>query len=121
MREHTTRVKRSGEGVIGTCSCRQKQRTPVPTVQEAEDWIEAHLREVIRTQARLAKPMTPPAYLAYLREMEADTTRSAAERALWRQLAEEHERRAPVVVEKGDLRPSPNVKYNTGVETEPLF
>lgn len=106
---HVVTVKRSGEGVIGVCSCRVKQMTPVATRADAEAWNLTHLLEVARI--KLAKPLSTPNYLAYLREMEADTRRPRAEREQWKQLADEIETR---------LRPSKS-RYDTGVETEPLF
>lgn len=121
MGRHNTQVKRSGEGVIGTCSCRHKQLEPVATKQEAEDWIFHHLEQVVRAQADPGKQLSGPLYLAHLRAMAASPAASKSDRALWSQLADEHERRLTSPPPRGDLPQSPNAKYNTGVETDPLW
>lgn len=93
MTNHQTQVKRAGQGVIGTCSCRARQLDPVPTRQAAEDWIERHLRQVALARAgRVATPSLPKLRDQYLENAE-QRGRSPAERAQWRQLAAEISRR----------------------------
>lgn len=111
-KRHDTRVVRVGEDrVRGQCSCRQRQMQPVATRQEADDWIDGHLREVTKAQAALQKGLNDRQYLAYLRECSEDLLRSPEERELWGRLADEFEPRV-----KGQKK-----SYDTGVETEPLF
>jgi len=122
MARHETFIVRSGEGLIGKCSCKQRQTKPVLTEKEAEDWGIHHLQQVARAQADPGHHLSERAYLAHLEKMatEAPTKR---DRELWERLAEEHRRRmkSGAAGPKGDLPMSPNAKYNTGVETEPLF
>lgn len=111
MATHVTKVKRSGEGVVGTCSCRLRQMKPVPTKQLAQDWIVAHLQQVARAQAGLRQHLSPAKYLEYLTECAEDSQRSEGEREQWKALAEEYATRV-----KGK-----KLSFDTGVETEPLF
>lgn len=111
MSRHDTEVRRSGEGVVGVCSCRVRQTTPVMTRKEAEDWCDRHLRQVARAQANPGRHLSDAGYVEYLREMAADPTRAKRDRDLFAQLADEQERR---------LRANSG-KYDTGVETDPLF
>jgi ABC-type nitrate/sulfonate/bicarbonate transport system substrate-binding protein len=123
MGHHQTQILKSGSGLIGVCSCKQRKMSPVSTRQEAEDWCRNHLAEAARAAAALQKPLTPAAYLEYLQECADDTERSPEERAQWQQLANEQERRIRLAVQpkmKG-VPVSPNAKYDTGVETEPMF
>lgn len=123
MSRHDTQLKRSGEGVVGTCSCRQRQAKPVMNRQEAEDWCRWHLEQVARAQADPGKHLSGPKYLAYLLEKADDPAVSKSDRRLFRQLADEHEKRSREPAPKGvpGLPKSPNTAFNTGVETEPLF
>jgi len=111
MSRHDTEVRRSGEGVIGVCSCRSRQTVPVFNRQEAEDWCDQHLRQVLRAQADPGRHLTGAKYAEYLRDKADDTTLNRRDRALFAQLADEQERR--LRAEAG--------KYDTGVETEPMF
>lgn len=122
-KSHATSVVRSGDGVRGICSCKQKQPQPVPTRQEAEDWCFKHEEQVRRAQADPGKKLSEPAYLEHLRKMAADTSQSARNRSLWAQLAEEQARRMKTGAAgpRGGIPQSPNAKYNTGVATEPLW
>lgn len=117
MSAHRTVVKRSGEGVVGTCSCKRRQAKPVATRQEAEDWCTSHEEQARRSQAGAEKALSPVAYLEYLRDKAADPDLSRRERDQWQVLADEQERRVkrPATPAKGQ-RP-----YDTGVETEPMF
>lgn len=108
---HEAKVMRSGDGLIGVCSCRKRQLEPVPTREEAEDWITEHTMEVVRIQTMLAKPLSPVKYLAWLEECAADLGRSEQEREQWQMLATEYGARV-----KGKKS-----SYDTGVETAPLW
>lgn len=123
MATHETFIVRSGEGVLGKCSCKQRQAKPVETRQLAEDWCMWHMEQVARAQADPGKHLSGPYYLAYLQEKAANLTLPERERALWQQLADEHERRVRAPAPKGvpGLPKSPNAQHNTGVETEPLW
>jgi len=123
MSHHDTQVKRSGEGVVGTCSCRQRQVKPVMNRQEAEDWCRWHLDQVARAQADPGKHLTGTHYLAYLQERASDPDVPPRDRRLFAQLADEQERRMRAPTPKGvpGLPASANRAYNTGVDTEPLF
>jgi hypothetical protein len=109
--DHKTTLKRSGNGVIGTCSCRSRQLEPQPTKALAEDWCQRHLEDTKRIAALLDKPLSDTKYLELLEECAADARRSTAEREQWARLAREF---APRVKGK-------KTSYDTGVETEPLF
>jgi hypothetical protein len=109
--DHLTVVKRTSTGVIGTCSCRQRQLDPQPTKALAEDWCERHKADMLRIASMLAKPLSDVKYLEMLEENSKDTRRSTTEREQWAQLAREF---APRVKGK-------KMSFDTGVETEPLF
>lgn len=123
MATHEPVVKRMGDGVHGVCTCKHQQLPPVMTLQAAEDWCRHHLEQVRLAQADPGKQLSPQKYLEYLREMEGNADLPADQREGWRKLADEQERRVRLTVQpkmKG-VPGSPNVKYDTGVETEPLF
>lgn len=111
MSGHLTVVKRTSTGVVGTCSCRQRQLDPQPTRALAEEWCERHKRDMARIAALLAKPLSDVKYLELLEENAKDARRSTAEREQWAALAREF---APRVKGK-------KTSFDTGVETEPLF
>lgn len=89
MTNHVTKVKRSGEGVIGTCSCKMKQPKAVKTKQEAEDWIVWHEAQVRR--ARVGNEPVPG--LERTRQMYLDNAANELlpqrERDQWQALADE--------------------------------
>lgn len=88
---HTTKIERSTEGLIASCSCRMRTTRPVSSRQEAEDWIRKHEDEVRKAQAG-TKPLTDARYLEYLREQER-TAATASLREQWKRLADEFEPR----------------------------
>lgn len=89
MTNHVTAVKRSGDGVIGTCSCKKKQAQPVKSSQEAEDWNLHHLEQVRRAQAGAEPVPRLPTVLKAYRASAADPTLSQREREQWARLADE--------------------------------
>lgn len=106
MTAHRIEIKRSGEGVVGTCACRARQAQPVPSRQEAEDWGMKHLDLVQR--ARAGEPrLTDRKYLEYLDEQAANTSLPRHERDQWQQLADELR---PRVAQRGAVE-----------DAEPLF
>lgn len=88
---HTTKIERSGGGLIASCSCRQRTTQPVESRQAAEDWIHKHEQEVRKAQAG-QRPLSDRLYLEHLRTQERDAP-TAAEKRLWKQLADEFEPR----------------------------
>lgn len=124
MAGHVTAIRRSGEGVIGVCTtCGDRQKDPQPDRARAEDWVMMHETQVRLAQADPGARLTDRKYLEYLQERAADPNEPPRQRELWRALAEEHGKRmrAGAAGPRGDRPQSTNAKYNTGVETEPLW
>lgn len=94
MARHTTTVLPvTGDRWIGTCSCRWRSNHTVLTAQAAEDDILIHLRqvEVARASARRGAPSLKDQRDYYVKKAaEDDDPRQVT---LWRQLADELNRR----------------------------
>lgn len=89
MSNHVTAVKKSGEGVIGTCSCKMKQAKAVQSTQEAEDWILWHEEQVRRARAGGEPvPQLTTVHKTYLANSQ-DMKLPEREREQWKRLADE--------------------------------
>lgn len=96
MSSHKTEVFEEGGRFYGKCSCRMHTGGKL-TKQAAEDELIAHLRQVERVRLHLESrnPQLKTQY-AHYRKMEADPDVSEYDRRLWKQLADELERRLGV-------------------------
>ena len=85
---------KSGDTYQAVCACRQKSLI-YPQKWEADDWKIYHLDLVGRVRIHLAHGRIPSlsSQRDYYRAMERDVNTPGPDRVLWRQLADELDRR----------------------------
>lgn len=73
---------------LAVCTCR-KQSATVAHPQLAEDWEDAHMREVEKVRSRLASQPSLKVSRDYYEERAADPETPEGDRPLWQALADE--------------------------------